>query len=316
MPVAIDTKGYTWTFGCEHELADWDSLETLPKGFARSPDYTIVNSNGIAAQPDVRVYRYGGEINTPPTSGPEGQVSCLNQIRNQFPMCSVNHRSNLHVHIRVPGLKDSLKHLKQLQAYIHQELPTVIDLIEPIPRGGTPAARKRAKRRRISHHTLLKAERLKHQLEATTLQEFFEREVPRTKAGKPMWHAQPRLAVNLRQLVQTDTIEFRHFPGTLNPFELVTCIRWCSEFLLAAFEGSSLLALYQDKYKPRYNHRYKFPRFPGFKEALEVGYQATACHNGLNRTEIVNNINLILEGKFHGSHAEQIAIAKSEGRKA
>ena len=294
-----------WTYGAEHELADWDSRLGLPQGFARSPDYTIVNSNIIAAQPNPKVYPFGGEINTPPTTTPQGQADCLGMILERHPDCTVNHRSNLHVHVRVPGLKNDLGLLKQIQKYIHSELPAVLNLVEPIPIGQTPAEKKRERRRRVSHHTLLTPKRLSYQLAASTTKEFFEREVPCSKAGKVMWHAQPRLAVGLRQLLQTDTIEFRHFPGTLDVVELATCVHWCREFVLYAIRGQPLLQLWE-KYASA-----PFPAFPLFDEEVEIGYQATASHNGLSQTQIKQNIQLILQGEFYASSAYQEASERA-----
>jgi hypothetical protein len=304
---SVDTTDESWTFGVEHELSDWDAWAMLPNGFSRSPDYTIVNSNGIAAQPNIRDYRYGGEINTPPTDMVEGQVLCLAQIIRTFPTCTVNHRSNLHIHIQVPGLKESLKHLLQVQRYIHEQLPLIINLIEPIPHGKTLPERKRERRRKVSHHTLLSKPRLEKQLRAKSVERFFELEVPKTKEGKPMWHAQPRLAVSLRQLLQTDTVEFRHFPGTLSLLELETCLNWCRDFMLAAFSGRCLLSMYNKSY----HLTHKFPTFPDFDLDLEVGYQATASHNGVPHREVLENIQLIEQGKFHGSKAEQEAKARA-----
>jgi len=295
-----------WTYGAEHEFSDWDAWTVLPKCYARSPDYTIVNSNGIAAQPNPKLYRYGGEINTPPTDM-DGQVECLTKIVDMLPECSINHRSNLHIHIRVPGLIGSLETLKNLQVYIHTELPKIIDLLEPIPKGTTLAEKKREKRRRVSHHTFLTKQRLEKQLQAGSVKEFFELECPKTKDGKVMWHAQPRLAVGLRQLLQTDTIEFRHFPGTLEESELYVCLNWCRDFLVWALEKRPIKNLWK-------NYEYSdFPQFPEFDEELEIGYQATASHNGLSQSQIKIAIGLILRGEFNGTQIYKDARARARG---
>ena len=307
MPTIVDKKGSRWTYGAEHELTDWDTQVLLPQGFGRSPDYTIANSNGIAAQPNPSVYRYGGEINTPPSDSPEGQTTFLEQILETHPNAGVNYRSNLHIHIRVPGLKESLTELKRLQKYIHAELPKYINQLEPIPKGITPAERKREKRRKVSHHTFLTTKRLQHQLTAETVQDFFEREVPRSKAGKIMWHAQPRLAVGLRQLLQTDTIEFRHFPGTIDARELEVAIQWCRDFLVAAFRGEPLGNVWE---------RFRAAallKFPTFSEELEIGYQATASHNGLPLSQVRSNIQAILKGEFYGSEEYRKAVERARG---
>ena len=304
-PHEVDLDSFS--YGAEHELGDWDNRVQLPAGYARSPDYTIVNTNGVAAQPNPRDYRYGGEFNTPPTYTMEEQADCIEVIKSRYPNCTVNHRSNLHIHIRIPGLNNDLELLKGLQSYIHGELPKVINLLEPIPKGVSPAEKKRERRRKVSHHTFLSQTRLGKQLEAKSVKEFFELECPKTKAGKVMWHAQPRLAVGLRQLLQTNTIEFRHFPGTLDREELLTCIRWCDAFIRSAIDNNYV----EDVWKQFSGA--KFPTFPVFDEEREIGYQATAAHSGLTKQEIKNNIQLILEGKFHGSSAWETARKLAQG---
>lgn len=303
----VDLRGDRWTYGSEWELADWNSLkpQSLPEGYGRSGDHTIVNSNGIAAQPNPKVYRYGGEVNTPPTTLPEQQS--FKDFLGRHPTAQVNHRSNLHIHIRVPGLKDSLKYLKQVQRYIHEELPKVIRLVEPIPKGVTSAEKKRERRRKVSHQTFLSKPRVVHQLKALTLKDFYEREVPRSKTSQVMWHAQPRVCVNLRQLLQTDTVEFRHFPGTLDDIGLLICIEWCRGFLLCAFEEAPIESLWA-----RFSRR-PFPKFPPFNEEREVRYQATAAKSGLPPEEIKTNIDLILKGKFNAQDSPE-AYRKAQER--
>lgn len=296
-----------WTYGAEHELSDWDSLKELPRGFTRAPDYTIVNSNGIAAHPNNRIYRYGGEFNTPPTKTPEVQVDCLNVLLDRFPECTVNHRSNLHIHIRIPGLKHDLASLKKLQLYIHRELQSIINILEPIPKGTTAAEVEREKRRYVSHHNFLTEDRLQYQLRMTTPETFFNAEVPATKK-RILWHLQSRLCVNLRQMLETDTIEFRHFPGTIDPNEFLTCIEWCRDFLLAGLREEPLLPILN-----RYKSTRSFPTFPEFDHEREIGYRATCAHGQFTPAEIIQNINAILGGTFRETFAYRKARAISCG---
>lgn len=300
---SVDTSLDKVTYGCEHEFADWNCSRPIMADFIRSPDYTIVNSNGVAVQPNPKIYGFGGEINTPPSSEIRDQCQYLLGFA-AIRYATVNYRSNLHIHIRVPGLKESLPHLKKLQEYIHRELPKVLTKIDPLPIAATSAALKRRKRNKVSHHTLLTEKRLERQLAAKSIEEFFNREVPHNKQGKPMWHAQSRLAVNLRQLLQTNTIEFRHFFGTRDIEQLACAINWCRHFLLSAFHDADILVTHQTLVDNGYGD---FPRALPFDEQLEIKYQATAAHNGLKQDQIKRNIQLILEDKFHGSAAEEEA---------
>lgn len=293
--------------GCEHELADIPLSTQLPEGYGRDvKDYTIVNSNGIANDPSGRYYGFGGEINTPPTDTSDGQVEVLEEIIRLHPLASVNYRSNLHVHVRLPGLREDLAALKRVQSFIHNVMPMlfshIVPLIKPDPFEFEPGeelagAMRRYRRRMVSHRTLLTPKRLERQMRARTVEEFFEREVPQNHAGKPMWHMQPRTCVSLRQLLQTDTVEFRHFPGTLDGVELKTCVDWCTAFMVHAVSGyASAGALLHSQSKVG-----RFPRFPKYSHWREVRYRAT-CHDGsVPKEQIAENIHLIETGNFGDS---------------
>lgn len=315
-----------WTYGAEHEWADWPLSTQLPEGYGRDvKDYTIVNSNGIANDPRGETCDIGGEINTPPTDSIVGQVECLNSLRRLLPMATVNYRSNLHIHIRVPGLQEDLPALKQLQRYIHDNMRQALDIIQPLPKpvlGQVPptpepgaihrrdmtdaygpeyfldeewyeGAVRRWKRRRVSHQTLLTPERVAGQLEADTIDEFFKREVPRAKKdGRPLWHCQPRVCVNVRQLLETDTIEFRHFAGTMDPNIMHSCLTWCRDFLHAALNDipiDQVLELYKTS---------MFPHWPEYNHGLEIGYRATCHDHSIKHAQIVRNVERIKRGQL------------------
>lgn len=294
----------SWTYGAEHELADWCVTQFRTTGAAYShnnKDYTIVNNNGVANDPKLRVYKFGGEINTRPTGTILEQCAILSDIKKDHPEAAVNYRSNLHIHICVPGLASDIESLKKLQAYIHVHLPKVIGLVEPIPVPRSDeypnpehlkGAQKRYKRRKKSHQTFLPEQRVKSQMTARTLDEFFELEVPKSKTGAVMWHAQSRCCVNLRQLLQTGTIEFRHFPGTLSEEELYQSLNWCKRFLYFALNEPKKDI--NDLVKDFPFHR--LPRFAMYNHNLERGYLLT-CHDGtVPLPAIKKNIQLILEG--------------------
>jgi len=275
------TKG--WTFGAELELSDWPRHEPLPvRGMGIDVrDVTMVNSDGVAVDPTGKLYALGGEIQTAPTSTPEGQAAQLMDIMRKWPQTKVNYRSNLHVHVRVPGLRENLPLLKKLQSYAHRWLPEILPLIEPIPEPVSPSswpdkaeyagARKRWARRRVSHQKLLSAERLKLQLTARSPEEFLDLEYMDHQTGRLHPAIHPRLCFNLRQLWETDTIEFRHFPGTINPEELRAAVTWCSEFLVMAMSDTNPM-----DYAAYVGDARVLPRFEDYDHWLETGYQMTS----------------------------------------
>ncbi len=303
--MSVSTEG--WSYGAEHELADWDWNGALPPDFGRDKrDITIVNSNGIANDPTGRLYDRGGEINTPPTFSRGAQGTVLDAFLRRHPDARVNYRSNLHIHVRVPGLSDSLIWLKRVQSYIHETMPVVLPQIEPIPRPTAESfplpselegALRRWRRRRVSHQTLLTPARLRGQLGAVTINDFFRLEVPASRKGTPMWHFQPRLCVNLRQLRETDTVEFRHFPGTLVREDVVNCVDWCHWFMIYALEDRPISRLLSQPAFQTLN----FPKFPRYNHRLERRYRATCHDHTLSKAKIKENIELILAGKFEES---------------
>lgn len=292
----------SFTYGAELELADIDInlSNELPEGCAWDrKDYTMVNSNGIAVDPKGVSWRRGGEINTAPTDTILEQVEQFGTIVELFPEIAVNYRSNLHIHIGVPGLRGDLKTLKNLQKYISVQLPQVLPLLEPIPKPteeeypdeeAFKGAKKRWRRRRRSHQTILSKKRVEAQLGAETLSEFFDLEPPQSKAGKPLWVMQPRAAVNVRQLLETKTIEFRHFPGTLDSEEFHSALYWCREFLWAALNLKSIVPIWYSIGKGM-----KIPKFEPYVHEMELRYLKT-CHDGSNKRETIEkNIKKILE---------------------
>lgn len=269
-----------WTYGAEFELSDWPRREPLPPGMGIDVrDVTMVNSDGVAVDPRGELYHLGGEILAAPTEEPGGVADQLATIMKMWPETIVNYRSNLHIHIRVPGLKEDLGALKRVQAHIHQWMPVLLPVIEPIPapdyaiyqgeEGAWKGARRRHARRRMSHQRMVWKTGLTQQAAATTVEEFFAGEVRDPKTGKLNWAIHPRACVNLRQLRETDTVEFRHFPGTTNPDEVLSAVAWCRNYMVQALEDADPRPLLK-KIDVKV-----WPHFLPYVHWQEVGYQRT-----------------------------------------
>lgn len=295
----MNPKG--WTYGAELELADLDRAKPLPLGCGWDVrDFSMVNSDGIAVDPKGKLHDRGGEINTAPNKTVAEQVAQFRMIMKWYPEAAVNYRSNLHIHVRVPGLSEDLHALKRLQKLTHRYLPEVLKVLEPIPRPNIFAyptealmagALKRFHRRRVSHQTFLTPQRLMQQQHTNTVQAFLEAEVPRSKAGAVMWHAQPRCCVNIRQLRETDTIEFRHFPGTLSAQEFEAALVWCRDYLRGMLGKREYRPMAQ--YQRMIREGYKFPLFQPYDHRMEQRYLLT-CHDGtVPRDQLVKNIERI-----------------------
>ena len=235
-----------WSYGSELELVDWPRRESLPKGMAVDDgNYTSVNTNGVAVDGKGKSYHLGGEILTAPSEDPNGPAEQFDIIKARWPEATHNYRTGLNVHVRVPGLRDNLKKLKQLQTFVHRVMPELLPVIDPIPLPSVFASSKELlchRVRRKDHYTLLSKDRLALQMKARVPQEFFEAEALHEATGKVHWAIYPRTCVNLRQMLQTDTIEFRHFfmPDTAEG--LLNTTLWCKLFLKAAFDGGDISA--------------------------------------------------------------------------
>jgi Putative amidoligase enzyme len=269
-----------WSYGVELEYGNCYRFGALPAGAQwNDKDNTCVSSTGIANDPVGQLYAYGGEINTKPTYTIQEQIEHISEINAALdPAALVNYRSNLHIHIRVPGLKDDLESCKKLLRYIDRYQEEAFDIVEtiPVPTKGSmtedeyQGALKRMKRRKKSHQYKLPESRVAAMLAATTTQEFYEEHAPKTEKGR-MWYFSPRAGINLRQMFEeTNTIEFRHFPGTLNMVEMESAIRWCQLFMDAA--------LNQEDVSPRdiyWANDFTFPDFQTYDYKTEQVYQYT-----------------------------------------
>lgn len=284
------------SYGAELELADIDRNRKLPEGFGwDTKDFSMVNSNGIAVDPTGRLHDRGGEIQTKPTTTIREQVENFRELMYLFPEATVNYRSNLHIHARIPGLRDDLEKLKSLQTFIHTVFRNVVGFLEPIPRplaedyptfDAMEGAIWRYNRRKKSHQTFLTPTRLAKQMSATSVKEFFELEVPTSSDGKVMWHAQPRCCVNLRQLLQTNTVEFRHFPGTTSAEQFRAALQWVFLFISAWEAGADQQELNAEavRLKP------SLPKFQPYKHELEEIYCLTTHDGTIPRAQLTENI--------------------------
>jgi hypothetical protein len=270
-----------WSYGVELEYGDSYRFCELPEGAQwNDKDNTCVSTTGIANDPDGKLYKYGGEINTKPTYSIEEQIAHIKAINETLcPAPVVNYRSNLHIHIRVPNLHNDLESCKKLLRYVDRYQQQAFDIVEtiPVPDKNTLSpevyewAHKRMKRRQKSHQNKLPKSRVEAMLASTTTQEFFENHAHKDAKGNPAWFQCPRAGINLRQMwEETNTIEFRHFPGTTDMVEMESCIRWCREFLNAALnrDDVSPAEFYAEQ-------TYQFPDFEPYEYETEQIYQWT-----------------------------------------
>jgi len=294
--MTYNKKGFT--YGVELEYADVYRFNNLPKGSSwNDMDNTIVNSTGIANDPKGKLWEFGGEINTKPTKTIKEQIKVIKEINKVLePKPVINYRCNLHIHIGIKGLNEDLKALKKLLRYIHRYQKEAFDIVEHIPlplfldykkKEHLKGAMKRYKRRHRSHQHKLSDKVVGNILKAKTPQAFFEEHAPLTDKGR-MWFFAPRAGINLRQLFDgTKTIEFRHFPGTLNMKEMKSCLLWCREFVYEALNSQKSPAKIYSRLSKKYDM--VFPKFEPYVHEQEVLYELTNVDKN-SRKQVAQNL--------------------------
>lgn len=286
-----------FTYGLELEYADVLVGSSLPEGCHwNDKDYSIVNSSGIANDPKGELWPFGGEINTRPTNTVNEQVEVVKDINGMLtPDPVVNYKCNLHVHIGVPGLERDLGGCKQLLSYIAHYAEEAMAIVDPLPPVGYvfdteeeyAGAVARRKRNLVSHQQMIPEARLQEALGARTMQEFFNGHAPASKNGNRLWFIAPRPGINLRQLQETRTVEFRHFFQTLNLHEIWSCLVWCREFVnLALTSGKSPLTTL-DKYQLHFPANYNTSLAMLYDHQLHTMFKHTNLHD--NSREVVRS---------------------------
>lgn len=290
-----------FTYGVELEIADVDTRIKLPRNNKWDfKDYTIANTCGVCNDPKKEFTIYGGEINTEPANTVEEQVENIKEIFNVLgERKSINHTTNMHIHVGVPGLSSDLHALKKLAVYIYENQEDAFsiteDLREPlisdfINEEEFKGAKKRYHRRKVSHQNKLRKNVLDKLLSATTPKEFYEFFAPLGKNGKRQWQLVTRCGINLMQLFnETDTVEFRHFTTTFNLFEIKSSIEWCKLFM----EGA-LISGKTPKDIIKENDWMRFPKFGEYNHRRQKILEMTSVGK-LSRKQVKENINKLLE---------------------
>lgn len=263
-----------WTYGVELEWPDVDVHQPLPDDWAWSrTDYTIVNSDGVANDPKHELVAYGGELNSPVCADP---ADLAHQVAQRWDAMKpgYNYRSNLHIHVGVPGLAEDLGCIQAIARFSRQ-LGDFWRMLDPLDGllanqspADLPAACKRQKHSERSRHYLVPAVRHGARMRADTVHDALAAEVPRLKTGAPGWALAPREAVNLRSLRKHGTVEFRCFAAPRNPEQVAAAASFARDWLAAALHGGDALRVVE-QWGPY------VPRQEPFQARLEEGWAWT-----------------------------------------
>lgn len=234
----------TWTWGYELEVSDVRRVP-LPPGLGRwdGCERDIVNTQGqhrgVAADPLGLAPPVGGEINTPPTRGWQGQLDAIDDIlsffRKRGDTPAVGPTAHGHVHVHVPGLIDDVEALKRLTDYVLANQEDMVAICGQFREftDMTPAAKRYMK---TDGGRLMPAWMCANIMSRAESFDDFIRLQCCGKDGKSM--GRPfRYAINTYCLKHTQTVEFRMFRGSLERPYLASAFQAVEMFMNQALNS-------------------------------------------------------------------------------
>ena len=244
------------TYGTELEIPDWNCLTETSKieklGAKRNViEQDICNSSGVSNDPKLRTCIFGGEINTKPTDSIESQVQHIMDIYKSISY-NLNYSVGMHLHIRIPGLKDDLNQLKKWSKWLIENQDDyrrrVIEyIVESDSEGNyffeTPEDKKlfqkRFTYRKNNRYRKLRETTFEEQMRAETPREWYVSFFSKNSKGQPVWCGGYRPFINVTQLFNgdVDTLEFRGFNMTDNPDELLECFKICQSVVDCVYDN-------------------------------------------------------------------------------
>lgn len=238
------TDTQDWTWGCELEIGDVPKKFQIPPNLG-SWEYSetdIVNLNppyrGIAADPLGKNPPVGGEINLRPSETWAGQVSRIQEILDLFRASghqpTTSFISHTHVHVHVPGLRESVEGLKKLTAWVRDNQESVVRRVggyRDLPEiESAKGARSyllydggRLMPDWLSENLITKTDNFNKFIDLHCMGKDGE------SRGRPI-----RYAINMYCLKHTQTIEMRFFRASLEPQHLSSCFEFTERMIKAA----------------------------------------------------------------------------------
>jgi hypothetical protein len=121
-----------WVFTACLHWPDVDTATPLGPGWAWDQTCTsIVNSDGIAADPLRELVTRGGALHTPAAPTPHALTELVGAAWDDL-LPGSNYRTHLTVTVRAPGLEGDLAACKRLVVYTRMHLPNVWPAIDPL----------------------------------------------------------------------------------------------------------------------------------------------------------------------------------------
>lgn len=239
------------SYGLELELSDIDRRIDIPEnlgewegpkinGYYHGAEIDIVNSNGVYSDPICETCKVGGEINMKPTKTIDEQMRNIKSVFSLFESIEVGCKSHFHIHVRDERFDDfeSLKNLCLYTARNQEQLVKLCYYPDAVPKnisedlyiymiqdGG-----------RLNSATVDDIEKCRSIDELKNLYNstFYIRD------NKVINSSSIRGAVNISNLINNKTIEFRCFRATKD-FKLIeNSLNFVDRYITEALNNSDI----------------------------------------------------------------------------
>lgn len=215
------------SFGIELELGDYNNQITIPEelGVYNKLDPSVINSNGLANDPQRKYVLLGGEINVTPSNSIDGLLKNIEGIYKTLPNACSNFKTNIHTHFYFPGLAEDFKKLHKLIEYNFKYEEEMMDLVNPFPEPLDSKMVEFLKYKKKSQKRCFGEKYKSKILGATTWEGIRDSHQP-MKDGRRLAHLSPRTGINTKSLWKRGTIEFRHWFGTDDLDQYRNVLEW------------------------------------------------------------------------------------------
>jgi hypothetical protein len=274
-----------WLLRAELELPDVAVIASLPKGWRWSDVcFWVVNSDGVANDPQRRLVKRGGQLHTAPYRSPsELAAACQWVFRELAPR--VNYRASMRIQVQVPGLAYDLDGLKLLCDYTRRYMPPMwprLDPLEPLlDLQPDPLAAKAAHARLTAtiraRHFLISARRHEARMNAANVREFTDCEMIVRADRKPAFAMPARESVDVRDIADGNWVTLRCFAQAREMLETESAAGFAQDWIASALNRGDPL---------RVIGRWQtvLPRQMPFLHRLELGWAQTNFHHNTRRT--------------------------------
>lgn len=282
-----------FSYGMELELSDIDSSIDIPdilgywegskvNGYNQSSETEVINTlginRGLAIDPLRETCTVGGEINVFPTVGIKAQYVRIQEILELFPEKNPNHISNTHLHVHIPELMD-FETLRRFTKYCLMNQKEAIHLTYYIEPKENAQYMKETEHyyyhnydRKLLNFLMVEVNECRNMEDLKDL--FLNNTVLYPNHHiKNNTSGTKRADINLYNLINNKTVEFRMFRSTCNMKEILSILMFVERFCTEAIsETPTHLVDWVKEY------RFSFPQVP-FDEELHQGYINTKHSN-------------------------------------